>query len=401
MNNSTDDKIALFIWSNNYPFEIRLKKELETLLNQGYNVHIICNNYNNQPVNEQTDNINIHRIPYKKQKVINTAFFLNPIWYFHINKLIKEISPDIIISRDLPLSIPSIILSKLNNKPLIVDIAEHFPALMKENKKWSKNKFLSFLWYNLYIFIEKFTLKNAKYIIVVCEEQKRRIIEQYKIKENALSIVNNTPKIEKNCQFNYKANIDSPLSIVYTGQIDAKFRGIETLLEAAKYIKDSDIIIKILGGGIDEEKHRNFVKENNLRNVIISGYMPHKQLINEIKSSDLGIIPHTNSDVIQYTMPNKIFDYMLQSKPVIVSNARPLERIIKESDCGYIFEACNAQNLADLILHINANRNELYKKALNGFNAIKDKYNWEKDSIIFENIINKVIYDRKRSLYIT
>ena len=321
---------------------------------------------------------------------MNIPFLLNPVWYFHIYNCIKKLSPDLIFIRDLPLSFSGIFLSKMFKIPFVVDIAEHFPALMKENKKWSKNKFLAFFCFIFYTFIEKYTVTTAKNIIVVTEEQQQRMIQQYKISKDKFTIINNTPVISANTSFMYKQNKNAPLVVIYTGQIDAKFRGIETVLEAAKIVKNSNIVIKIFGGGCDEEKHKNYIETYHVNNVIITGYMPHKQLMKEIEVSDIGIIPHTNSDVIQYTMPNKIFDYISKGKPIITSDAKPLKRIVDECDCGYVFKACNSESLAKVLLYVNENKQELPLKAINGFNACKHKYNWAEDEKELLNLVNNL-----------
>ena len=82
---------------------------------------------------------------------------------------------------------------------------------------------------------------------------------------------------------------------------------------------------------------------------------------------------------------------MAQSLPVIVSSAKPLKRIVEETDCGYIFEAENAKSLTNTIIYILNNKNELLIKGTNGYHSIKNKYNWEEDQKILFQIIQKIL----------
>ena len=81
---------------------------------------------------------------------------------------------------------------------------------------------------------------------------------------------------------------------------------------------------------------------------------------------------------------------MAYSLPVIVSSAKPLKRIVEETNCGWFFESENAEDLADLLQQILENKNELKTKAVNGYNAVKNKYNWENDGKILSETINTV-----------
>ena len=191
---------------------------------------------------------------------------------------------------------------------------------------------------------------------------------------------------------NNKIYDEKKLKITYTGNVDGKFRGIHTIIEAANLLKDNtNVEFNIVGDGIYLEEYKNKASKLKLKNINFLGRLPHKQLIEFLKSQNLGIVPHIKSDVIEYTIPNKIFDYMAQSLPVIVSSAKPLKRIVEETDCGYIFEAENAKSLTNTIIYILNNKNELLIKGTNGYHSIKNKYNWEEDQKILFQIIQKIL----------
>ena len=65
------------------------------------------------------------------------------------------------------------------------------------------------------------------------------------------------------------------------------------------------------------------------------GRYSHNDLLEFLKSQDIGIVPHEKTDEIEYTIPNKLFDYMSYSLPVLVSSAKPIQRITNESNCEY------------------------------------------------------------------
>ena len=387
----------LIIWSSEWPWDVRIDKQIKTLINNNYDVSIIARNTTKRKSEEIVNNIHIFRVgnilPNNSlDNVISTPIYINPLWIIKILKTIIRTKPNIILIREIPLAPITIILAKMFNIKVVLDIAEHFPALMRVTKKYINNPLLKFLICSLgwYDYIEKFSVKNCDKILVVVKESKDRLIKQYKICEDKIEIVSNTPIEIPKSQIYYQYTEN--LKIVYTGNIDGKFRGIQTILEAAEILKEhQNIEFNIIGDGAAFSMIKQLKNNKNLHNINLLGRFEHFKLLEFLRTQSLGIVPHTKSDVIEYTIPNKLFDYMSYSLPLIVSSATPLKRIVEETNCGYIFEAENPKSLADLILSLFNKKQELFTKAQNGYNAIVQIYNWSKDEKKFCNILNQLL----------
>ena len=65
-------------------------------------------------------------------------------------------------------------------------------------------------------------------------------------------------------------------------------------------------------------------------------------------------------------------------KPVIVSNCRPLKRVVKETESGLFFQADNPEDLARNILFLFNNKQMRSQMGKNAKNAVLKKYNWNK-----------------------
>ena len=390
----------LIIWQGNWPWDVRIDKQIKSLISNGNEVIILSRNTRHEKLFEVIDNVKVHRINnifYNEyfDNVLSTPFFLNPIWIIKMYNIFKVEKPDLIIIRDIPLAISAIKIAKTLKIKTILDIAEHYPALIKEGK-YMNNIFLRFLFKNLdcYKYIEKEAVRVCDALFVVIDEQKERILNENKIEANKISIVSNTPWLA-NLSFKSNTKISNKLKIVYTGNVDGKYRDLKTVIEACKYLSCADIEVNIVGCGVILDELKTMVNKYNLTNIIFYGWMEHSKMLEFLSTQDIGIVPHNDSDVIQYTIPNKIFDYMAHSLPIIVSSAKPLKRIVEETDCGYIYEACNPKSLAECINYILLNKSELYKKAQNGYNAIKNKYNWERDNELMLSKIREILEMKK------
>jgi glycosyltransferase involved in cell wall biosynthesis len=79
---------------------------------------------------------------------------------------------------------------------------------------------------------------------------------------------------------------------------------------------------------------------------------------------------------------------MFMAKPVLVSDAKPLARIVNESSCGFIFQSGNATDAATAIEKAYAARGDT-TIGERGKNAVLEKYTWEKASRVLGQIYNQ------------
>jgi glycosyltransferase involved in cell wall biosynthesis len=82
------------------------------------------------------------------------------------------------------------------------------------------------------------------------------------------------------------------------------------------------------------------------------------------------------NDFINTTIPNKLFQYMALQKPVLVSNAKPLARIVSQCNCGFIFQSGSPQDAAaKIIAAYHARHDDSYGQR--GKVCAEQYYTWE------------------------
>ena len=158
-------------------------------------------------------------------------------------------------------------------------------------------------------------------------------------------------------------------------------RGIDIVLKSIPYILKNgiDILFVIVGSGTYENKLKSITRELKIeRNVLFTGWMDSKYIPSVIAASDISIVPHYVTEHTNTTIPNKIFDYMLQKKPVIVTNSESLMEIIQFAGCGYSYNDKNPEELAKVIC-LMQNTELREKLGISGYNAVQEYYNWEHD----------------------
>ena len=96
--------------------------------------------------------------------------------------------------------------------------------------------------------------------------------------------------------------------------------------------------------------------------------------------SSIGIIPFQVNDQRNDGAPHKLYQHMYFKMPVLLSNTKSLERIIKETKCGKIFRANDPEDLALKVIEMVSNKEIMKKMGERGHRAVITKYNWENDA---------------------
>lgn len=385
-------KKILYIWKGPYPWEIRIKKVCETLAQSNYEVTILSRWNFEEKQNEVINNVKIHRVAYHKKPFLSIPIQWNPFWFKEIEKQIKREKPDLIIVREFHIAVSAGKAAKKHNIPIIMDMAENYPAAMRDFKKYNSNYILRAMTHRFKIpdMIEKQSVKLMDGIIVVCEEQIKRLNTMYGYSPENIAVVHNTPTADS-FQIYEKAEKQEETVFIHHGWMTAE-KSLTKLIEAFVYAlnKTSNIKLILAGNGECEDDYKAIAqKSSKQENIVFTGKYDYEQLNKLINTADFGVIPYQINEFNQYTIHNKIFDYFAMGKPVIVSKVNPLIRIIEETGAGIIVDCESIENFAEVI--INTGKYDYKKMSENALNAYKNKYNWERDALELLSFVGKYI----------
>jgi len=386
----------VMVWKNDYPWDIRVEKMCNALINDGHEVHLVCSNTQRQQTRERHNGMEIHRLPAFTSKVLNSVcslpVFFNPCWIFKLRKVVREEKIEIIIVRDLPLMLVGIFIAKLKGLPVIFDMAENYAALWKDHVSRKGRKFYNHILKNpgFARILENYAINKVNHIIVVVEESKRRILEKG-IPENKLTIVSNTPdsrifEVQKKSEDTVKR---SGFRMLYVGYVTVG-RGLDIVIKSIPVLKKTieDIRFVIAGEGKHLGALKILARKLGIEEYIeFCGWIDFIEVPSYIQHSDICVVPHEITDHVSSTIPNKLFDYMANSKPVIVSNAAPLKRIVEETGCGVVFESGNVDSFVEKVFEIRKSGLQ-GQMGQNGYEAVRTKYNWDVDARKLGHVID-------------
>ncbi|MBL8074597.1 MAG: glycosyltransferase family 4 protein [Nitrospira sp.] len=393
--------VICHIWDADYPWDIRVEKVCRSL-GVKHEVHLVCRNANRWSRSEKLDGLSIHRLPFLPKwfgfcnAMMGFPLFFNPVWLFTIWATVRRTDADLILVRDLPLALTAIAVGRWFGIPILLDLAENYPAMLKDRLRYTPTSFMGRIVRHpaLAAMVERTVLRNVDHIIVVVEESRDRLV-QMGIPQDRITIVSNTPLLdrwEQGVSQTGNVTTDDVPHLVYLGNLDGS-RGIDTAIEAIGVLKDRGEMarLSIIGMGQNLEQFRTLSKVLGVEDrVSIMGRLPFSDLQPIMARANIGLIPHYSTDAWNTTIPNKLFDFMAMGKPVIVSSARPTERIVRSEECGLVFVERTKEDLASTILELRT-RSAREQLGRNGRAAFLKRWNWAFDEqLVYEALDHTV-----------
>jgi len=379
------------ILDNEFTGDNRVENEVIALQNAGYKVFVLCLNYGSKPSKENFNGAEIIRISLSKKIkdklrfLNNTAFDIYSIyWSKKISDFVKTYKIDILHAHDLYMARSVILANKKFNLPSVLDLHENYPATLV-SYSWSKT-FLGKLLVSQKRWMEKeknFLPKFSR-IVLLSEEFKKELSEKYPVLQERFYVYQNYPNVKKLLAFPIEKNIlkkENAFIVFYFGAI-AKRRGIFTLLDSLKILLPEFNNIKVLLIGpvdnADKSELNSYLTNEELKDHIIQyDWKDIKYLPSYINVSDVCVSPLIKNAQHESGIANKVFQYMLFEKPLIVSNCLPQQKVVENENCGLVFQSDNAKDLAEKIITLY--KDELLRKqmGINGRKAVLEKYNLE------------------------
>ncbi len=367
----------------------RVLKEIEILREAGHEVHIVCFGFDNKAYGSPGD-FSVSRIRIRK-KLKNALFFmLNTLpayewmWSRKISSFITGNKIDILHVHDLYMSRPAARGIKKSgfNVPLVLDLHENYPFAVT-TYNWTKGFFRNLIarpraWQRK----EKEYLGYATRIIVLSEDFRDSLLSRYTLlKKDDFTVFPNVPDLSQSYSKPEDAreiSRDSTLTVVFYFGVVAERRGIFDVLEVFEELARENHPSKFLViGPVDKaDRHRFFeaIDTDNLDNIVY--YIPWidvSELMIYLDISDICIAPFHKNPQHESGVANKIYDYMLGKKPLIVSDCKPQKTLVEKYNCGLVYSGKDEMKSAIIKLSADPElRNELGE---NGYNAVLSHFN--------------------------
>jgi len=347
-------------------------KIASTLAKNGFNVHVVLWNRNPDNktliVKDKTYNVIFFnlRAPYDKI----TAILLFPVWWiyeFIILMFKREVY--IIHIIDFDSLLPAIFVKFFKKKVKIVysiqdiyaeNLPRHIPNFIKNAIK----------------FLEKISFKYCDAVFIVNPLMYYNYYRAFPIKRLKV-IYNSPPCIEEigiypeKITYNYKP----VLTVFYAGLIH-RSRGLIELLTALKNVDNVKLIIAGKGPDI---KIFSKIADDLKGKIEYIGIIPYEEVIKKTLEVDAIVAfydPQISNN--RYASPNKLFEAMMCSKPIIINKETFAANIVEKARCGLVVPYGDVNSLINALIKLRDNPSLRMELGRNGRNVYEKIFAWKK-----------------------
>ena len=278
------------------------------------------------------------------------------------------------------------LLLKLRGKKVIWDAHEHYPNSILD--KYYLSKPLRRLISRSFDLFERGVVRFFDYVIYTTP----LVGARYAAMRVRAGRVENYPIIELS-----EALPRQPQEkIIYLGGM-SKIRGLLEVVEAfAEVMKKHPRWKLCLVGSFSpasfEGEVRDRVKQSGVEaNVEFIPWVPYDEKEKLSSQASMGVITYLPYSNNTSCLPNKLFDYMLVSLPVIASNFPLYREVVEGSHCGLIVDPSKPLEIARAMEYLIEHTDEARRMGEHGRRAVLEKCNWERESETLLGIYDAVL----------
>ncbi len=379
---------------DSFPPDSRVENEAFSLVRAGHEVFLFSLDYKSQAKpKENIRGIQVCRyasgkLIYKLSALAYTIPFYHQLISNKIRHFLMEIQPDVLHIHDMLMAQAVMDVNEKQTKPIpvVLDLHENRPEIMQYYPHLQKfpGKFLIKVdrWRKKQVEL----IKRADKVILVTPEAVKVAMNQSGEPYSKFIVVPNT--IEKDIYFNYP--IDQKLQkrfkkgfdIVYVGDTGLR-RGTDTAIRAMKKVIEQvpQAQLILVGKSSEEQTLLELVDELGLSAyVAFEGWQDVSTFPSYIWGAEVCISPLKRNLHHDTTYANKIFQYMAGKRPLLVSDCDSQAVLVKSLACGLVFEADNAEAMAQSLIFLYKNPTQAREMGERGFDAVSETYHWEETS---------------------
>lgn len=362
-----------------FPGDTRELKHATAILEEGYSVDMICLREKNQKAIEIVQGVCVYRIPMKHKRGTVLRYVIEYALSFMIMSVVVlyrflryrykvihvSTMPDFLVFTSL--------IPRLFGAKVLLDLHEPTPEIWLTKFGDRKDFF-----YWLQVKMEQWSIWYSHRCITVTETLRRRFGERG-ADTSKISVVSNVSNNEVFSPGNSSLDRNRDRFTLMThGLIDERI-GHETVIGAVAMLHDKipGIHYEICGCGEYEEALKKRVHDMGCDDLVsFLGYLPFSDLLTNLRQSDVGVIPMQRNPYSELIDTNKMYEYISMRKPVIASRLTGVEANFDET-CLKLFEPGNSNELAECILDLYNNPDQIPTLVENAYARVQTKNSWE------------------------
>lgn len=374
------------------------------LAGDGYDIHIVTSrsNYTDNTISydkdEAINNLTIHRIwttRFGRSNLIGRAFDYLSFYVSSLCRLLLLVrKTDVVIVKTDPpmISIVVYLVCFLKRAIYINWLQDLFPEVGEELGVRALSGKLG----KIVRLVRNISLKSAFHNVVIGEKMSD-LVKAEGIKSDKITTIHNWSDVNilnmSDSDVNAlrkKWGIDEKFIVGYSGNF-GRAHDYQTISDVVSKLRDNQqIVFLFIGGGLYYEQLKCYVECKNISNVVFKPYQPRENLAESLSVPDVhlvSLIPSLEGLIV----PSKYYGIAAVGKSAIFIGDKEGEiaNILHKYNCGLVIESGHSDLLAEAILNLKSNTDQLMIYGNNAYKVFESTYTKEISQKKWEDLLHR------------
>ncbi len=240
--------------------------------------------------------------------------------------------------------------------------------------------------------------RRAEAVIVPCETMKTRMVAKHPALADHITVIHNwsdpdwvKPLAKVDNEFARTHGISDIFTVLYSGNM-GRCHDMETILGAAKALRDEPVRFLFIGGGPKRETTQHQVEALGLTNCRFLPYQDKALLPQSLTACDLHLVS-IDTDMEGLVAPSKFYSALSSGRPVAIICERHsyLRGLVSQSNCGAAFSNGDSQGLSSYIRYLMKDQEVTQQLGLSGHRFIRENFTVEAISRQYFRLIQRAV----------
>ncbi|MBI9048096.1 MAG: glycosyltransferase family 4 protein [Anaerolineaceae bacterium] len=193
--------------------------------------------------------------------------------------------------------------------------------------------------------------------------------------------------------FRKSHQLEGKFLILYAGA-HGLANDLDILIQAADQVRDhKHIHFVFIGDGKEKENLINHAEQLKLDNVTFLSTCSKEEIVDVISAANVCAAILQPIPLFKTTFPNKVFDYLVAEKPVLLAIDGVIRQVVEDANAGFFVEPGDPNVMAKTILEISQSPDKLILMGKSGRNYVAKHYNRkdiaDKLAILIEDMVKE------------
>jgi glycosyltransferase involved in cell wall biosynthesis len=173
-------------------------------------------------------------------------------------------------------------------------------------------------------------------------------------------------------------------------------QGLDTVLDAARLTKDTNVLYVLAGEGADKESLMTKAQDEALGNVRFLPNQPKSMMPDLLNLAYACVIPLRRLDVFKSAVPSKMFESMAAGKPIVAAVWGEAAQLIEAAGCGLVVPPEDAGELRQAVEKLAADPSLARELGERGRRYVTQQFDRQQIAERFIDLLSETSCESKR-----